>query len=189
MNRKKFDIFGEIWLFDDYIYKKHILSQNGDQPLPEPDGYPVPYPVRGTFERSKEEGLFSAFRIGGNFWPDNFKLKALNPDAQLIQIDMLRCTTDYRRPENAALQLSYEDFAEHYCNAAIDFALAHPGRVLLCAVGEIDSSHPWPQDHSSAPGKRHTNSSNTTAFIRKSVPAIRIRCTVIWKNADCLRNR
>ncbi|HCG25103.1 MAG TPA: hypothetical protein DE060_00590 [Lentisphaeria bacterium] len=144
---KKFDIFGEIWQMSDYYYEKHMLSQNGDYPMPEPDGYPVPYPMRGIFERSKEEGLFSAFRIGGDFWPRDFKLKALDPDQQRIQIDMLRGTTDYKRPENAELQLSYEDFAEHYCNAAIDFALAHPGRVMLCAVGEIDSSHPWPKDH------------------------------------------
>ena len=147
MNRKKFDIIGEIWQLDDYIYKKHILSRNGDLPLPEPDGYSVPYPVRGTFERSKKEGLFSSFRIGGNFWPCDFKLKALNPDQQLIQIDLLRCTMDYNRPENAELQLPYDDFAERCYNAAIDFSLAHPDRVMLCAVGEIDSSHPWPKDH------------------------------------------
>ena len=100
---KKFDIFGEIWQMSDYYYEKHMLSQNGDYPMPEPDGYPVSYPMRGIFERSKEEGLFSAFRIGGDFWPRDFKLKALDPDQQRIQIDMLALRiTSVRKMRNCS---------------------------------------------------------------------------------------
>ena len=143
---KKFDILGEIWQMSDYYLKRHEESRNGDYPSFAKGEIAVPYPVRGTFQRSREEGLFSGFRIGCDFWPRTFKTDALDPETQLIQMDLLRSVTDYNRPENASLHLSYEEFAEQYYSAALDYALAHPGKVMLCAVGEIDSSHPWPKD-------------------------------------------
>lgn len=145
-NRKPFDILGEIWQMSDYYSARHEKNDTPDLPRQSKGEYPIRYPSRGTFEESKRLGLFSAFRIGCDFWPNREKFDALDPDRELIQIDMLRSTTDYGRPENQALNLSYEEFTEKYCNAAFDYSLAHPGRVMLCAVGEIDSSHPWPKD-------------------------------------------
>jgi hypothetical protein len=145
---KKFDFIGEIWQMSDYYSLRHEKRDATDYPRKSTGEYPILYPSRGTFAESRRLGLFSGFRIGCDFWPNNEKLEAMDPEHEIIQIDMLRSTTDYERPENRKLGISYEEFTEKYYNAAIDFSLTHPGRVMLCAVGEIDSSHPWPKDYS-----------------------------------------
>ena len=145
---RKFNLLGEIWQMSDYYSQMHEKRDAVDYPRKSTGQYPILYPSRGTFAESRRLGLFSGFRIGCDFWPNNEKFNALDIEHEIVQIDMLRSTIDYGRPENQKLSLSYEEFTEKYYNAAIDYSLAHPGRVMLCAVGEIDSSHPWPKDYS-----------------------------------------
>lgn len=141
-----FTIIGELWQGSDYLSWRHEVQDVPDVPRLSTGEYPVKYPPHAVYEESRRLGLFSGFRIAADFYPSTARFDAACPETDLIQIDLLRSTTDFARPENQALGIPYEEFAERYFNAAFDYALRHPGRVMLCGVGEIDSSHPWPRN-------------------------------------------
>ncbi len=142
---KKFDIFGEIWQSSECYVRRKEISDCIDYPRQDKGELPVRMPSPETFQRSKDLGLFSAFRIGCDFWPRREKLEALDPEKEMVHIDLLRVRSDFDRPENQALGIPYEEFAENYFNTAIDYSLEHPGRVILCVIGEVDSGCRWPE--------------------------------------------
>ena len=143
---KRFDIYGEIWQMSEYLIARKEKTGGTDYPRQDLGELAVRMPARGTFQRSRELQLFSGFRILNNFWPRTEKLSAIDPEKEPVHIDLLRVRGDFDRPENQELGISYEEFAENYFNTAIDYALAHPGKVMLCVIGEVDSCCRWP-DH------------------------------------------
>ena len=105
---KKFDIFGEIWQSSECYVRRKEISDCIDYPRQDKGELPVRMPSPETFQRSKDLGLFSAFRIGCDFWPRREKLEALDPEKEMVHIDLLRVRSDFDRPENQALGIPYE---------------------------------------------------------------------------------
>ena len=144
-----FEILGEIRQMDAFNIERHRKSENPDYPHQYTGEYPLPFPPPEVFEESLKLGLFSGFRIGQNFRAG--KLADLEKlEHGLIHIDLLRSTIDYQRPGEALPGESYEAYARRYMNELFDFALRHPQRTILCAIGEFDSSCCWPHDRAFA---------------------------------------
>jgi hypothetical protein len=140
----EFLIFGELRQRDKHLATLAATRDHGDYPRQDTGEYPVEFPPAKIVQAAKELGLFNGFRIGSDPWAG--KVTEAELDKYYLQIDLLRATRDYKRPGYPHAELPYEEFVEKYYDNAFDLVAKYPERVFLCAVGEIDSSCPWPRD-------------------------------------------
>lgn len=138
-----FILGGEAGYPDKFTFKRVVEQNIIDIPRKGMDDFPLDYPPnREVLKETKRIGLFNGFRLNCNPTEENFS--DCEPGKYYFIMDLLRATIDYQRPGVKEKFPDYNAFLEDYYDRIFDIINAHPDTAWVCAVGEMDSSCPWP---------------------------------------------